>query len=527
MRFAAVALFLLFPSVAAARPGELDGRFGLRGQAIVSLTEASTQARAIAVQPDGRVLVTGTARRVWIVARLRASGRLDSSFGVRGVATVPIGPYGSEPQALALMPDGAVVVGGTPFSDGNTKLAYVARLRPDGKLDPAWGTGGIATIEAWNRIFFGGMAIQPDGGVAVAMSVHDEADQHFVVMRLRADGQRDWGFAGGGAHVEPAPGAANGIIARPDGGLIVAGESGRYSGPYFGYGRTGGSELLVALTANGRVDHEWGVSGRFIGPRNSKALAIVTGHDGGAVVLDSLSAQTGVLWLEFNGEPREEWGLAGRAAVPGTPAALGVGRHAVDGAGRVYVPLTDPSFTSAPGPAASVARIDRLGRTDIAFGRNGVTTVPTTRKTVRAVAEAVAGGPGERVFLAASGANRLAGDREDIGYTHALVARLKGWSPIMTPLNVLTRARSRRTTVWLTCTAPEGRRCTFRADILDRRGHRLARRRGHAANPSVAKLTLTLARPARAGERLTFRYHGTDDQGRADDVTQRVTVPRR
>ena len=66
----------------------------------------------------------------------------DRSFGRRGRTTIDAG--GSEEAALALRPDGRIVVAGST-SVGRDML--VARLRRDGSLDPAFGGDGRATVD--------------------------------------------------------------------------------------------------------------------------------------------------------------------------------------------------------------------------------------------------------------------------------------------------------------------------------------------------------------------------------------------
>src|SRR5207249_1772134 len=63
---------------------------------------------ALALQRDGKVVVTGSTATGSRVERLNADGSLDASFN-----SVPVGAdFGAAPEVLALQPDGKVVVGG-------------------------------------------------------------------------------------------------------------------------------------------------------------------------------------------------------------------------------------------------------------------------------------------------------------------------------------------------------------------------------------------------------------------------------
>jgi len=513
-----LATLLLLPVAADARPGDLDGRFGMRGRALISLPETSTHARDLLVQPDGRLLVTGTGRQSWVVSRLRANGSPDAGFGKRGRVRLPMRFSGAEPQGVALLPDGRILVGGTRAPDGNDEAFVVVRLLANGRLDPTWGDGGRSVHEMPGRVFFGGMAVQPDGGVAVAMSVHD-TDQRFVVARLAPDGRRDGGFGADRIYLDPEPGSANAILSRPDGSLLVAGTMGPFDGPV--------REVVVSLAATGGLDPSWGTGGRFTGPAGSFAYGILPATGGGTVVMDNLPTQPSALWLDADGRRRENWGLDGRASLRLPGGALPTGNAALDASGRLYVTgvrYYDNRRAETTGAIPGLLRLSADGVLERGFGRDGFAVVPPTRRTLHAYPSAVAVGQGDRVYLAASGSDRLQGFREDFGYTHALVARLKGWDEIVELYGVSVAPGSRRLTARVACNAAT-KPCRVRVDVLDRRGRRLGRARRSLKD--YASVNVGLRRRARPGERLTLRLQASDPEGRSDSVTGHVRVPSR
>src|SRR5918999_1066590 len=70
----------------------------------------------VAVQPDGRIVVTveGSGSPVpgnWLVLRYLPDGQLDTGFGAGGVTAINTGHTGAA-EALALQPDGKIVVTG-------------------------------------------------------------------------------------------------------------------------------------------------------------------------------------------------------------------------------------------------------------------------------------------------------------------------------------------------------------------------------------------------------------------------------
>lgn len=98
----------------------------------------------VSVQKDGKILVAGSPSdsscQGFIVTRYTADGSLDSTFGKEGRVTTMIGNGRGAAHALAIQPDGKIVVAGN--SDGGFALA---RYRSNGSLDPTFGKNGMVT----------------------------------------------------------------------------------------------------------------------------------------------------------------------------------------------------------------------------------------------------------------------------------------------------------------------------------------------------------------------------------------------
>ena len=160
---------------------------------------ASVGSFAMAVQPDGRILVAGGSGRVGgaasgdefgAVVRYKRDGGLDRSFGGGdGVALVrrmlPL-------TAIALQPNGRILVT-APLGDGRG----LARLLPSGQLDPSFGSGGIingGTSTAWHptSVAVGGGGAIFVGGMTGYL---DEPAEHWYgsLYRIAPDGRRgEW-----------------------------------------------------------------------------------------------------------------------------------------------------------------------------------------------------------------------------------------------------------------------------------------------------------------------------------------------
>src|SRR5262249_47457615 len=140
------------PSAAA-----LDPTFHGTGKQTLDFPGGSVTGTAVVVQPDNKILVTGTFQPSgattagsFALARFNADGSLDSGFGSGGRVAIDFGFPGGNPQAsaVALQADGRIVVGGSVATGGTGGADFaVARLTTAGALDGSFGVGGKQTID--------------------------------------------------------------------------------------------------------------------------------------------------------------------------------------------------------------------------------------------------------------------------------------------------------------------------------------------------------------------------------------------
>ena len=162
----------------------LDMGFGTEGRATTSRFGGDRS--AMALQPDGAIVMVGGTFVDFVMARFLADGTLDPGFGDGGMVTTDIQPdQQEEALAVAVAPDGGIVVVGYSGFDATMALA---RYLPDGSLDPAFGAGGIVGGSTPGMLY--AVAVQPDGRVVVAGG-HDIPDgttdfSDLLVARFRA-----------------------------------------------------------------------------------------------------------------------------------------------------------------------------------------------------------------------------------------------------------------------------------------------------------------------------------------------------
>jgi uncharacterized delta-60 repeat protein len=165
--------------------GVIDGGFGVGGKVVINAAatvNGSSEAHALVVQPDGKLLVAGYAfgpgNSEFLVMRLNSDGSPDSGFGSGGITRTPVGPGEDIANAMVRQPDGRIVLAGSAIvADGRRDFA-LARYTTAGLLDPTFGSGGLVTtpvgpsddianaliLMPWGRLVAAGSARISTGG---------------------------------------------------------------------------------------------------------------------------------------------------------------------------------------------------------------------------------------------------------------------------------------------------------------------------------------------------------------------------
>jgi uncharacterized delta-60 repeat protein len=215
--------------------GSIDTGFGNGGIATVDIGGRADIAQALAIQSDGKLLVagrvadTGGADPDVGIARFNSDGTLDTTFGVNGVAGTLASVAWDEARGIAVQADGRIVVVGVLDPPGMTRSRFlVMRLNSDGSLDGSFGSGGFAEHAHFSDEgdSANAVAIQPDGRIVVVGQSAYYGVSDFAVARFDADGSLDATFADGGLtsiDFFAAADFARAVVITPDGGILVAG----------------------------------------------------------------------------------------------------------------------------------------------------------------------------------------------------------------------------------------------------------------------------------------------------------------
>ncbi len=219
------------------------------------------RARAVAIQKDGKILVAGFARvngdRDFAVARYRRDLSLDLAFGPGGVVTVDFNGNDDLAYSVAVERDRRIVLAGEADT-GLTGVRFaLARLLPEGTLDPTFGTGGkVTTSFGPGEAVARALVVQPDRKLVAAGWAADGAGFNFALAGYLSNGAPDPGFGATGKVTTNFPGAVELAVAaalQKDRKIVVAG----LAQP------TGDFDFALArYNANGSPDSSFAGAGR-------------------------------------------------------------------------------------------------------------------------------------------------------------------------------------------------------------------------------------------------------------------------
>lgn len=222
---------------------------------------------ASALQSDGKLVLAGTGNysNSIEVVKLKADGTLDNTFNTRGHAV--FNANGSFPwQFVGLKIDatGRILVGYYSLNPGNARFSVLC-IRPDGTLDPTFGSAGKAEIGpalTGTEVSLSSFDIQPDGRIVLAGGGPDAlSTTKYVIARLTAAGAPDPSFGTSGIVKCPyfiginRHMVINVIKVQTDGKIIAAGTI-----PPGAQG-TPDSIVMIRYKTNGNLDSAYGNNG--------------------------------------------------------------------------------------------------------------------------------------------------------------------------------------------------------------------------------------------------------------------------
>ncbi|WP_329385251.1 calcium-binding protein [Streptomyces sp. NBC_01351] len=342
------------------------------------------EARAVALQPDGKIVVVGGSTSwggygTWASARYNTDGSPDTTYGDGGKALTEIDVDAIETaMAVVVQPNGALVLGGSSFGRWT-----VARLTPTGNPDPSFDGDGIVITDFGGSACCGvsDLALQPDGRIVAAGG----ASAGFTLTRYNTDGSLDATFDGDG-RVSPGFGSyVRGVALQPDGKIVAAGAAGNLF-------------ALARFTANGAPDTTFDGDGRVttnFGPENGGAADVALQSDGRIVAAGFYASDFALARYNTNGSPDPDFNLDGRLTTDfggvedqatsvalqsdGKIVAAGLAGEAISSsADRAVARYLGGGGSEPPPPPADLLSVTKAGTTTASIGDQATYTVTVT-----------------------------------------------------------------------------------------------------------------------------------------------------
>ena len=369
---ASLVIAILSAPIAWAASGDLDPTFGDGGRVTTVFQNILHDSRgeAVALQPDGKIVVAGfsysSCCRVFAIARYEPDGSPDPSFGggdgkTRTQFVINGQQRHAEANAVVIQPDGKIVVAGeTDAGIGNGRFA-LARYDSDGTLDGSFGDGGTATtVFAGSAAGATGLALVDEDKILVGGFAGDE----FAYARYEPDGDRDLTFRGDGrARTAFATrSGAETLVGQSDGRFILAGFVCRPE-------CLGGRFAVARYKSSGALDPSFSGDGKVITSFSTGGLAldIALQPDGRIVAGGAVGGRFALVRYTVAGALDDTFSGDGKLTsdFPDAGSANGV---AIDEAGNIVV------AGGHAGEGFALARYTSAGQLDVSFGAGGLVT---------------------------------------------------------------------------------------------------------------------------------------------------------
>jgi uncharacterized delta-60 repeat protein len=381
-------LALALPAAALADPADLDGSFTTSGVTTISSFGAAGYAEDVARQPDGKLVVVGAVQNGgvydWGITRLNADGGMDGSYGGGGTQTWSEGGQLTGATDVAVESGGTIDVVGD--SAGSPAKIDLFRFSSTGTV------AGHALVDVTGATNVTGqaVAVQPDGKVVVAGTIRSGAHNSIFVARFNTNTtidttfDNDGGTADGIVRIDSAAcDGASGDCAADSLALVTSG--GNVTGIYVGGEAENvdpGGRILRLKPTSGSfgLDSAYGSAGIVKIPpqRVANVRKVLVQDDGKTVALGDAStgsgtSRCGAVRRLDDGTPDLGFGSSGQVALDGGGQTCSIDDASLGSDGRVTFA---GSRVASSSPTQVLGRLTASGSPDETFAPGGLAVAP-------------------------------------------------------------------------------------------------------------------------------------------------------
>ncbi len=243
--------------------GNLDTTFADNGIWISELPEVDEYYKAIALQEDGHILITGTHHNfpepsTSTIRRLIPTGTIDSLFGNNGSAAVRA-TGGTNTEFLGLSSKGEIYGGGLTVNleDPDSSKVFLAKYDSNCLLDTSFGVDGIFESESGINEKATSLYIQDDDKIVLGTRFVTASGVDFGLLRLSEEGSLDASFGTNGrvATNFSEMDRATSVLVQEDGKIILSGSTKINSD--FDY-------AIARYNSDGQLDISFGDNGKVV-----------------------------------------------------------------------------------------------------------------------------------------------------------------------------------------------------------------------------------------------------------------------
>ena len=359
-----------------AQPGALDKSFGVNGKVYTPYYNKQLNVIASAVQTDDKIVIAGTYyssnKSGFFITRYLTKGDLDLNFGDSGKTVIDFGYNSYRAQAIAIQTDGKIIVTGygSANTTNNTFDMLTVRLTATGKPDSSFGNRGKLITDFGTNEFSNAVCVQTDGKIILG-GVYNSVE--CLLVRYKSNGVLDTSFGDEGkvvSAISPITGISS-VIVQPD-KKIIAGGSDDYPKSVF---------LISRYKPNGYIDSSFGSNG-FVhtqvsthGDFSTKILLqsdgkiIAAGRTGTDNMSDTNKDMVAVRY-KTGGTLDKTYGNGGITTVSLNSSYLEANSAAMQSDGKLIL-IGEGGPVSGPADFC-VARLTVDGKLDSLFGNKGI-----------------------------------------------------------------------------------------------------------------------------------------------------------